>query len=37
MCGTCHTERLKDFSHATHSIEGLHCLTCHMPEVKGAG
>jgi ssDNA-binding Zn-finger/Zn-ribbon topoisomerase 1 len=37
MCGTCHTERLKGFSHATHAVEGLHCLSCHMPEVKGAG
>lgn len=36
MCGTCHTERLKGFSHATHAVEGLHCLSCHMPEVKGA-
>lgn len=43
MCGTCHTERLQDFSHATHRVEGLHCTSCHMPEtssglkIKGTG
>jgi formate-dependent nitrite reductase cytochrome c552 subunit len=37
MCGTCHTERLKDYSHATHHLKGVQCITCHMPEVMGAG
>ncbi len=31
LCGACHSQRLEDFAHATHQLEGLHCNTCHMP------
>jgi hypothetical protein len=37
MCGTCHAEQLKDFTHATHHAQGLHCITCHMPELSPGG
>jgi hypothetical protein len=31
LCGACHSQRLEDFAHATHQLEGLHCNSCHMP------
>ena len=44
LCGACHSERLENFAHATHQLEGLHCNTCHMPVsaepadvIEGAG
>jgi len=37
MCGTCHAEQLTDFTHATHHAQGLHCITCHMPELSPGG
>jgi ribosomal protein L40E len=44
LCGACHSQRLEDFAHATHQLEGLHCNSCHMPVsvepenvIEGAG
>jgi hypothetical protein len=36
-CGACHAERLQDFAHATHHLQGLTCTTCHMPQSPDAG
>ena len=37
QCGACHAERLEDFAHATHHVEGLTCATCHLPHPKTSG
>ncbi|MBI4249419.1 MAG: hypothetical protein HY611_07940 [Elusimicrobia bacterium] len=34
LCGSCHPGRMKDFAHATHHLEGLTCVTCHMSAPK---
>jgi formate-dependent nitrite reductase cytochrome c552 subunit len=37
QCGACHAQRMEDFAHATHHLQGLTCTTCHMPQPRTAG